>query len=77
MRYGNWSDEQACRHMELAYRYPMIGIPSGWERIAAWCWLDPDTYPQAIAGLNKDIKSGELIGAYVADDFADFIEMPW
>ncbi len=60
----------------------MIGVPSGWEREAAWCWLEPDTYPQAIEML-RSVFAGERFGydpnhypTFPEDDIADYSEHP-
>ena len=35
----------------------MIGVPSGWERLAGWLWADPPTYTEAVRRIHFDLDN--------------------
>lgn len=53
----------------------MVGIPSGWDRLAAQCWWDPEAYSDAIdALLDAVTHEGHRYEPHPDDDLAEFEE---
>jgi hypothetical protein len=59
----------------------MVGVPSGWERLAAWIWSEPPSYPVAAGVLGDEISHvNGLADTWPTDEHddlcGDFEEVP-